>query len=215
MAARKAAGTGLAALKRRGVRIAHVAIPDLDASLRERRLALGDVEAATQMLAVFIGATETVPKVTATGLWQLSRHPDQLAAVRADLDANVPVAREEIIRYTAPAQWFARTVRHPYEIHGVTMQPGQRVITLLGSAARDEREYPDPDSFHWNRPIERLLSFGHGQHFCMGVHVARLEIAIMITEFLKRVDEYRIDAEAASRPPSSFQWGWNNIPVEV
>ncbi len=177
--------------------------------------ALGDVEAATQMLAVFIGATETVPKVTATGLWQLSRHPDQLAAVRADLDANVPVAREEIIRYTAPAQWFARTVRHPYEIHGVTMQPGQRVITLLGSAARDEREYPDPDSFHWNRPIERLLSFGHGQHFCMGVHVARLEIAIMITEFLKRVDEYRIDAEAASRPPSSFQWGWNNIPVEV
>ena len=177
--------------------------------------ALGDVEAATQMLAVFIGATETVPKVTATGLWQLSRHPDQLAAVRADLDANVPVAREEIIRYTAPAQWFARTVRHPYEIHGVTLQPGQRVITLLGSAARDEREYPDPDSFHWNRPIERLLSFGHGQHFCMGVHVARLEIAIMITEFLKRVDEYRIDAEAASRPPSSFQWGWNNIPVEV
>jgi cytochrome P450 len=49
----------------------------------------------------------------------------------------------------------------------------------------------------------------------MGVHVARLEIAIMITEFLKRVGEYRIDAEAASRPPSSFQWGWNNIPVEV
>ena len=60
-----------------------------------------------------------------------------LAAVRADLDANVPVAREEIIRYSAPAQWFARTVRHPYEIHGVTLQPGQRVIALLGSAARD------------------------------------------------------------------------------
>ncbi|HEX5145157.1 MAG TPA: cytochrome P450 [Mycobacterium sp.] len=175
-----------------------------------------DIEAATQMLGVFIGGTETVPKITATGLWELARRPEQLAAVRADLDANVPIAREEIIRYCAPAQWFARTARRPYTIHGTTIEPGQRVITLLASAARDEREYTDPDQFIWNRPIERLLSFGHGQHFCLGVHVARLEITIMMTEFLKRVGaDYRILEADASRPPSSFQWGWNNIPVEV
>lgn len=174
-----------------------------------------DVEAATQMLGVFIGGTETVPKITATGLWQLSKHPEQLAAVRADLATNVPLAREEIIRHSAPAQWFARTARRPYTIHDTTIQPGQRVIALLASAARDEREYPDPDAFSWDRPIERLLAFGRGQHFCLGVHVARLEITIMIQEFLKRVPEFSIDAEAASRPPSSFQWGWNNIPVQV
>ncbi|QZH58626.1 cytochrome P450 [Mycolicibacterium farcinogenes] len=193
-------------------------VPIADA-LIEHRLpdgsALGDVEAAVQMLGVFIGGTETVPKITATGLWQLLRHPDQLAAVRADLDGNVPIAREEIIRHSAPAQWFARTVRRPYTVHGTTINPGQRVITLLASAARDEREYENPDDFVWNRRIERLLSFGHGQHFCLGVHVARLEITIMIQEFLKRVPDYRIDEAAASRPPSSFQWGWNNIPVEV
>ncbi|KWX22088.1 cytochrome P450 [Mycolicibacterium wolinskyi] len=177
--------------------------------------ALGDMEAAVQMLGVFIGGTETVPKITATGLWQLRRHPDQLAAVRADLDGNVPIAREEIIRHSAPAQWFARTVRRPYTIHDTTLKPGQRVITLLASAARDEREYDNPDAFIWNRPIERLLSFGRGQHFCLGVHVARLEITIMIQEWLKRVRDYHIDEQAASRPPSSFQWGWNNIPVEV
>lgn len=176
---------------------------------------LSDMEAAIQMLGVFIGGTETVPKVTATGLWQLLEHPDQLAAVRADLDAHVPIAREEILRYTAPAQWFARTVRRPYTIHGTTMKPGQRVITLLASAARDEREYPEPDRFIWNRPIERLLSFGHGQHFCLGVHVARLEITIMMQEWFKRVSDYRILTDGASRPPSSFQWGWNTIPVEV
>ncbi len=174
-----------------------------------------DLEAATQMLGVFIGGTETVPKITATGLWELAQRPDQLAAVRADLETNVPVAREEIIRYCAPAQWFARTVRRPYTIHDTTLRPGQRIITLLASAARDEREYADPDEFVWNRPIERLLSFGHGQHFCLGVHVARLEIAIMIQEFLRRVPDYRIAGDQASRPPSSFQWGWNNIPVEV
>ncbi|KLI05940.1 cytochrome P450 [Mycolicibacterium conceptionense] len=193
-------------------------VPIADA-LIEHRLpdgsALGDAEAAVQMLGVFIGGTETVPKITATGLWQLLRHPDQLAAVRTDLDGNVPIAREEIIRHSAPAQWFARTVRRPYTVHGTTINPGQRVITLLASAARDEREYENPDDFVWNRRIERLLSFGHGQHFCLGVHVARLEITIMIQEFLKRVPDYRIDEAAASRPPSSFQWGWNNIPVEV
>ncbi|OBC14291.1 cytochrome [Mycobacterium sp. 852013-50091_SCH5140682] len=177
--------------------------------------ALTDMEAAVQMLGVFIGGTETVPKITATGLWQLRRHPDQLAAVRSDLAGNVPIAREEIIRYGAPAQWFARTVRRPYTIHDTTIKPGQRVITLLASAARDEREYDHPDDFMWNRPIARLLSFGRGQHFCLGVHMARLEITIMIEEWLKRVPDYRIDEQAASRPPSSFQWGWNSIPVEV
>jgi cytochrome P450 len=174
-----------------------------------------DTEAAVQMLGVFIGGTETVPKIVAHGLWELGRRPDQMAAVRADLDANVPVAREEMIRYCAPAQWFARTVRKPFTIHGTTIKPGQRIITLLGSANRDEREYTDPDEFIWNRPIERLLAFGRGQHFCLGVHLARLEIAIMVTEWLKRVPDWRIVSEATSRPPSSFQWGWNNIPVEV
>jgi cytochrome P450 len=177
--------------------------------------ALSDMEAAIQMLGVFIGGTETVPKIVAHGLWELSRRPDQIAAVRADLDANVPVAREEMIRYCAPAQWFARTVRKPFTIHDTTINPGQRIITLLASASRDEREYPDPDEFIWDRRIERLLAFGRGQHFCLGVHLARLEMAVMVTEFLKRVPDYRILADAASRPPSSFQWGWNNVPVEV
>jgi cytochrome P450 len=177
--------------------------------------ALTDMEAAVQMLGVFIGGTETVPKIVAHGLWELGRRPDQMAAVRADLDANVPVAREEMIRFCAPAQWFARTLRKPFTIRGTTIEPGQRIITLLASANRDEREYPDPDAFVWNRPIDRLLAFGRGQHFCLGVHLARLEIAIMVSEWLRRVPDYRIVSEAASRPPSSFQWGWNNIPVEV
>lgn len=176
---------------------------------------LNDVEAATQMLGVFIGGTETVPKIVAHGLWELGRRRDQLTAVRADPAANVPVAREEMIRYCAPAQWFARTVRKPFTIADTTVTPGQRVITLLASANRDEREYPEPDEFIWNRPIERLLAFGRGQHFCLGVHLARLEITVLVSEWLRRVSDWRIISEAASRPPSSFQWGWNSVPVRV
>lgn len=177
--------------------------------------ALNDTEVATQLLGVFIGGTETVPKIVAHGLWELSRHPGQMAAVRTDPAVQVPVAREEMIRYCAPAQWFARTARRPFTLHGRTIQPGQRIITLLASANRDEREYPDPDEFIWDRRIERSLAFGRGQHFCLGYHLARLEIAVLVTEWLRRVPEYRVDADAASRPPSSFQWGWNTLPVQV
>ena len=190
---------------------------------------LTDTEVAIQMLGVFIGGTETVPKIVAHGLWELSRHPDQLAAVCDDPTANIPVAREEIIRYCAPAQWFARTVRRPFTIHDTEIQPGQRIISLLASANRDEREYPDPEAFVWNRRIERSLAFGRGQHFCLGYHLGRVEIAVLLLilpiapafldclleEWLRRVPDYRIDEAAARRPPSSFQWGWNAVPVEV
>lgn len=177
--------------------------------------ALSDVEVATQMLCIFIGGTETVPKIVAHGLWELSRRPGQLAAVRADPATNVPVVREEMIRYCAPAQWFARTARKPFTLHGETIRPGQRVITLLASANRDEREYPEPDEFIWDRRIQRSLAFGRGQHFCLGYHLARLEVAVLLEEWLRRVPEFAIDGDQATRLPSSFQWGWNKIPVEV
>jgi cytochrome P450 len=177
--------------------------------------ALDDVEVATQMLCIFIGGTETVPKIVAHGLWELSRRPDQLAAVRADPDNNALIAREEMVRFCAPAQWFARTARKPFTIHDETIRPGQRIITLLASANRDEREYPEPDEFVWNRPIPRSLAFGRGQHFCIGYHLARLEVAVLLQEWLRRVPDYAIQGDAATRLPSSFQWGWNKIPVEV
>ena len=164
------------------------------------------------MLGVFIGGTETVPKIVAHGLWELGLRPDQMAAVRADLDANVPMAREEMIRYCAPAQWFARTLRKPFTIHDTTIEPGQRIITLLASANRDEREYADPDEFIWDRPIERLLAFGRGQHFCLGVHLARLEIAIMVTEWLKRVPDYRIVERGRVAAAVEFPMGLEQHP---
>jgi cytochrome P450 len=205
-------------VKRRRADPSGDALPVVDGLLGYRLpdgTALSDVEAATQMLCIFIGGTETVPKIVAHGLWELSQRPDQLAAVRADAIANVPVAREEMIRFCAPAQWFARTARKPFTIHGETIRPGQRVITLLASANRDEREYEGPDEFVWNRPIRRSLAFGRGQHFCIGYHLARLEIDVLLQEWLRRVPDYAIQTQDATRLPSSFQWGWNKIPVEV
>ena len=148
------------------------------------------------------------------GSWP--RHPDQLAAVRAEPTANVPVAREEMLPLLrARAVVAARTARRPFTIHDTTIEPGQRIITLLASANRDEREYAQPDEFIWNRAIARTLAFGRGQHFCLGYHLARLEIGILVTEWLKRVPDFDVVTASAWRPPSSFQWGWNSSPVRV
>ncbi len=59
------------------------------------------------------------------------------------------------------------------------------------------------------------LAFGRGQHFCIGYHLARLEIDVLLAEWLRRVPDFAIQSDAATRLPSSFQWGWNKIPVEV
>ena len=176
---------------------------------------LSNVEVATQLVCAFIGGTETVPKIAAHGLMELARHPDQLAEVRSDLAANVPLAVEEMVRFCAPAQWFARTAHRDVTVAGVEVRKGQRVIALFGSAARDEAEFDEPDRFIWNRPIKRVLSFGAGPHYCIGIHLARLELRILVETFLRRVGSYSFDMAGAVRLPSSFQWGWNRLPVIV
>jgi cytochrome P450 len=176
---------------------------------------LSDVEVATQLVCAFVGGTETVPKIAAHGLMELARHPQPLAAVRADLAGNVPQAVEEMIRFCAPAQWFARTAHRDVTVAGVNIRKGQRVIALFGSAARDEAEFDEPDRFIWNRRIDRVLSFGAGPHYCIGIHLARLELRILVETFLRRVDRYSFDMENAVRLPSSFQWGWNKLPVII
>lgn len=177
---------------------------------------LTDREISETIVAVLIGGSETVPKVVAHGLWELERHPDQLEEVRSDLATNVPLAWREMVRLCAPAQWFMRTVVKPVVIGGREMRPGQRVGYLAASAGRDESEYgEDSEEFRWNREIDHLISFGQGQHFCVGIHLANLEGPILVEEFLRRVESYEVDAANAVRRPSHFQWGWNEMPVDV
>lgn len=176
---------------------------------------LTDEEVSTQLVCAFIGGTETVPKIAAHGLMELANYPDQLAEVRRDLPGNVPAAVEEMIRFCAPAQWFARTAHRDVTLAGVDIRKGQRVIALFGSAARDAAEFDEPDRFIWNRKIERVLSFGAGPHYCIGIHLARLELRILVETFLRRVTRYSFDMEKAVRLPSSFQWGWNQLPVII
>lgn len=176
---------------------------------------LRDDEIARQLIGVMVGGTETLPKLFAHGLMELWQAQDQLAAVRAEPATNGHQAFEEMLRYCGPAQWFMRAVHRPTKVRGVPIRPGQRVQLLIQSGNRDPREFDDPDTFRWDREIPRTLAFGHGPHFCIGVHLARLEGRILLEQWLRRVPAYDVLEDQAVRPPSSFQWGWTQVPVRV
>lgn len=177
--------------------------------------ALSDDEIADQLVCVMIGGLESVAKVTGQGLLELWKRPEQLAAVRAEMETNVPIAVQEIVRYCAPAQYTFRTAHKDVEVAGCKIRAGQRVACLLHSASRDEREFQDPDAFVWNRSIPRVVSFGLGQHHCIGKHLALLEVQTLVSAFLSRIDDFAFVLEEAERNPSCFQRGWTKLPVIV
>jgi cytochrome P450 len=177
--------------------------------------ALSDHEIADQLVCAMVGGIESMPKVTAQGVMELWRRPEQLAAVRANLDAHVPTAVQEMIRYCAPAQYTFRTAHKDITIAGQAIKAGQRVACMLHSASRDEREFEDPDSFIWNRPIRRVLSFGLGQHHCIGKHLAQLEVTTLVHELLSQVESFEFDLDDAVQNAGVMQRGWINLPIVV
>jgi cytochrome P450 len=177
--------------------------------------ALTDSEIADQLVCAFVAATETPPKPTSQGLWQLWKNPDQLAAVRKDLDANLPIATEEILRLCITNQWAMRTAHRDVTVAGVPIRAGQRALAVIYAGLRDPREYDQPETFIWNRDIRRLLTFGYGQHHCIGNHLARMEVRIMLHEFLAHVREFEFAMDEAVHAASYFHWGWIKLPVVI
>jgi cytochrome P450 len=95
------------------------------------------------------------------------------------------------------------------------MSAGQRVMLLLQSANRDEREFADAERFDVRRVIPRHVGFGQGTHFCIGIHVARTTGVALLRGLLERYPEFAVDFSGAERPPSEFQIGWTRLPIVV
>jgi cytochrome P450 len=175
---------------------------------------LTDEEVAIQVRAIVSGGIETVPKVVAAGLLELWRHPDQREEVGRN-PGRCAIAFEEMVRYHGPLQWVGRTVVRDRVVAGIRMRAGERVLLLIASANRDEREFAEPDQFRWNRPMPRHLGFGQGHHYCIGTHVARLEGRVLLEELLTRMPDYEIDPSGLERTPSEFQVGFAQMPLIV
>ena len=120
-----------------------------------------------------------------------ARHPEQWALVRSDRSL-IPHAINESLRLESPVPQFTRVLTEDHEIGGVTLSAGSRVALLYGSANRDERHYPDPQRFDVTRRPSDHLAFGRGEHVCVGMHLARLEMTALLERLADRVTRFEI-----------------------
>jgi cytochrome P450 len=175
---------------------------------------LTDEEVIGFCLLLISGGHETTSKLIANGVRLFAAHPDQRAAVVAD-PALLPGAVEELLRFTSPTQYMARTVTRDVELHGTRLPEGAKVVLLLGSGNRDPREFERPDEFDITRPNPRILALGHGAHVCLGAAVARLEARVALQEFLARYPSYEVDEDAVEYLHSGNVQGPTSVPVVV
>jgi cytochrome P450 len=137
--------------------------------------------------------SETTQKLISNGLVALHDHPDQWQRIVND-HSLIPAAVNEALRYDTPSHWVARTLTRPVEKHGVTMNVGDWVLLLLGSANRDERRYDSPDRFIINRPRGTDVYFGWGIHICLGQWLARREAQLVFEYVAKKFPNYTVGA---------------------
>ena len=149
----------------------------------------------------------------ANAWWTLFRHPEALAALRAD-PGLVPPAVEELLRFDTPAPLFERWVLEDIELHGITIPRGAELALLFASANRDPARFANPDGLVLDRAPNPHLSFGAGIHFCLGAPLARLELGILFRAILERRPALELVSEPAWKPRFVLR-GLQTLPVRV
>ena len=169
-------------------------------------------EVSGLMMILFLGGVESTAGLTGTLFKLLAENPDQRALLQAD-PSLVPAAVEEAMRLITPLQLTARTTSREVTLHGVTIPAGGRVVLVPGAANRDERQFPDPDTFDITRPRGRHLGFGEGVHGCLGAPLARLEARIALEEALPVLGDYELAGPPTFYPSSPNMYVWKNLPI--
>ncbi|MFZ9674658.1 MAG: cytochrome P450 [Ilumatobacteraceae bacterium] len=156
---------------------------------------------------------DTTRNLLAAGLQLLFDHPEQRERLMSDPDGLLGTAIEEMLRFASPVSHFKRTVMHDTEIRGQKLRAGERVVVFYGSANRDEEIFDRPDEFDIARDPNPHVAFGAGgPHLCLGMHVARVELAVMFRELLMRMPHIE-SAGPIERMHSSFIAGIHSMPV--
>ena len=123
---------------------------------------------------------------------------------------------EECLRLQTPAFMTARTVSRPATVGGVDMAPGDRVLIVFGWANRDAAAFADPEALRLDRTPNKHLAFGQGAHQCVGMHLARVEMAIAIEELLARLPDYElVTPDETPRLHGGLMWGFQTLPIRV
>jgi cytochrome P450 len=175
---------------------------------------LTDVEVARFVLLLAAAGAETVTKLVGNAVMTFGEHPDELAKLTADPALAGP-AVEEVLRYKAPSQYQGRFSVQDREFHGQTIPTGFPVLIITGAANRDERAYDDPDRFDIARTGPLGIAFGHGIHYCIGAHLARLEGKTAFNELYRRWPNLEVDADGIKYVHMANVAGPSSVPVAV
>ncbi|ONI83022.1 cytochrome [Actinosynnema sp. ALI-1.44] len=178
---------------------------------------LTDDELTSMIYLLLIAGHETTVNLIVNGVYTLLKHPEQLAALRAD-PSLVASAVEELLRYDSPVMVSIPAVTNgPVEIGDVTIPPGSVVLAALASANRDPHRFAAPDTMDITRPDNSHVTFGHGIHHCLGAPLARLEARIAFTDLLDRFPSLRLadPAEEPARYPGLLLNGMARLDVLI
>lgn len=160
---------------------------------------------------LFAGMDTTINAI-GHALWLFARYPDQWTALREDRSL-IPNAFEEVLRLESPVQVFTRGVVEDARVGDSFVPAGSRVVTLFGSANRDERRWETPEVFDISRDTSGHLGFGYGRHGCAGQGLARLEAVSLLSALADRVVAFH--AEEPVRHLNNAVRGLAHLPVEV
>jgi cytochrome P450 len=172
-----------------------------------------DIDFGSFFVQLVTAGNDTTKTMLASGLLTLLDHPDQLAMLRAD-PALIGSAVEEILRYQNPLHYFRRTATADTELHGVPIKRGDKVAMIYTSANRDEDVFADPQQFDITRHPNPHLSFGIAEHFCLGVHLARLEGKIFFEELLATFPSIELIGEP-KRVRSNLNNALKSLPIRL
>jgi cytochrome P450 len=175
---------------------------------------LNDLEFKNFFTLMMVAGNETTRHTISHGLVHLLDHPGQMEQLRHDPAGLSPAATEEILRVSAVTMHFRRTATEEVEMSGKVIHPGDRVVMWYPSANHDEEVFDRPFDFDILRHPNDHLTFGTGQHVCLGASLARLEVRVVLEELLDRVAAIEITG-APDRLRSNFINGIKHLPVRV
>jgi cytochrome P450 len=154
---------------------------------------LSDEEIFSFVRLLLPAGVETTYRATGNMLFALLSHPDQLDVVRRDRSL-IHQTIEEALRLETPLLNITRLATKDTEISGVPIEAGSTVMLMLAAANREEDRHVDPDTFDiFRKDPKPHISFGHGSHMCLGVHLARLEMRVALEVLLDRLPDLRLD----------------------
>jgi methyl-branched lipid omega-hydroxylase len=174
---------------------------------------LTSAELASFFILLVVAGNETTRTALSHALMLLTEYPDQRALLLDDLESRIEGAVEEIVRYASPVVFMRRTLTRDYSMNGQGYREGDKVVLFYYSANRDEAVFADPDRFDITRSPNPHVGFGGaGPHYCLGTHLARRELNVMLRELLTRVPN--MTAGEPDRLLSSFINGIKRLPCE-